>query len=82
MGDPVETAVELGYSRALVTILDANITTFITGVVLYFNGTGPIKGFAVTLMFGIVSSVFTATFVTRIMFDYRLQTRSSEDLSI
>lgn len=81
-GKTPQSAVELGYNRALATILDSNITTFITGLVLYLNGTGPIKGFAVTLMFGIVSSVFTAIFVTRIMFDYRLQTRPGAELSI
>jgi len=81
-GKTARASVELGYKRALVTILDANITTFITAVVLYFNGTGPIKGFAVTLMFGIVFSVFTAIFVTRIFIDWRLERDPDAELNI
>ena len=81
-GKTPRTSVELGYEKALSAILDSNITTFIAGAVLYFNGTGPIKGFAVTLMFGIISSVFTAIYVTRIMFDYRLEKYPGEALSI
>ncbi len=59
------TAVQAGYERALSTILDANITTFIAAGVLYMLGSGPVKGFAVTLAIGIVTSVFTAFVVTR-----------------
>ena len=59
------TAVQAGYERALSTILDANITTFIAAAVLYMLGSGPVKGFAVTLAIGIVTSVFTAFVVTR-----------------
>ncbi len=59
------TAVQAGYERALSTILDANITTFIAASVLYMLGSGPVKGFAVTLAIGIVTSVFTAFVVTR-----------------
>ncbi len=61
------TAVQAGYERALSTILDANITTFIAAAVLYLLGSGPVKGFAVTLAIGIVTSVFTAFVVTRWM---------------
>ena len=57
-------AINAGYERAFVTILDANITTFIVAVILYGVGTGPVKGFAVTLMIGIVTSVFTAIVVS------------------
>lgn len=81
-GKTPQSSVELGYSRAFITIIDANITTFITAVVLYVNGTGPIKGFAVTLMFGIISSLFTSIFVTRILFDYRLERHIDRELSI
>jgi len=81
-GKTPKASVDLGYKRALITILDANITTFIAAAVLYFNGTGPIKGFAVTLMFGIVFSVFTAVFVTRIIMDFRLERSPESDLSI
>lgn len=59
-------AIELGYEKALSAIIDANITTGITAVILFVLGTGPVKGFAVTLMAGIATSVFTAIFVTRL----------------
>jgi len=58
-------AIELGYEKALSSIIDANITTFITAVILFTMGSGPVSGFAVTLGFGIMTSVFTAIFVTR-----------------
>lgn len=58
-------AIELGYEKALSSIVDANITTFITAVILFTIGSGPVSGFAVTLGFGIMTSVFTALFVTR-----------------
>lgn len=60
-------AIELGYERALSAIIDANITTFITALILFALGSGPVKGFAVTLMIGIATSVFTAIFVTRLI---------------
>ncbi|MEL6522387.1 MAG: protein translocase subunit SecD, partial [Pseudomonadota bacterium] len=60
-------AIQLGYEKALSAIIDANITTFITAVILFALGSGPVKGFAVTLMMGILTSVFTAIFVTRVM---------------
>ncbi|GAB5458285.1 MAG: hypothetical protein Hens3KO_13150 [Henriciella sp.] len=59
------TAIQAGYERALSTILDANITTFIAASILYMLGSGPVKGFAVTLAIGIITSVFTAFVVTR-----------------
>jgi preprotein translocase subunit SecD len=58
-------AIEIGYERALSAIIDANITTFITAAVLFMVGAGPVRGFAVTLGIGIITSVFTAVFVTR-----------------
>ncbi|MGB4825667.1 MAG: protein translocase subunit SecD [Paracoccaceae bacterium] len=60
-------AIELGYERALSAIIDANITTFITAVVLFAVGAGPVRGFAITLGIGIITSVFTAIFVTRLI---------------
>ncbi len=60
-------AIESGYSRALGTIMDANITTLIAAMILFFLGSGPVRGFAVTLGVGIVTSVFTAFTVTRLM---------------
>ena len=60
-------AIELGYDRAMSAILDANITTFLIAVILFTLGSGPVKGFAVTLAIGIITSVFTALYVTRVM---------------
>lgn len=66
-GKSVIASIDSGYSRALGTILDANITTFIAALVLFWLGSGPIRGFAITLSIGIVTSVFTAFTVTRLM---------------
>ncbi|MBI5850696.1 MAG: protein translocase subunit SecD [Planctomycetes bacterium] len=66
-------ACRAGFERALGTILDANLTTFIAGIVLYQLGTGPVRGFAVTLMVGIVTTIFTAYYVTRLMFHFMLE---------
>src|SRR6056297_2121709 len=60
-------AIELGYEKAMSAIVDANITTFITAVILYAMGSGPVRGFAITLGLGIITSVFTAIFVTRLL---------------
>jgi preprotein translocase subunit SecD len=60
-------AIELGYEKALSAIVDANITTFITAMILYTMGSGPVRGFAITLGLGIITSVFTALFVTRLV---------------
>lgn len=65
LGKSVRVSIESGFSKALSTILDSQITTFIAGVVLYNFGTGPIKGFAMTLMIGILASIFTAVIVTK-----------------
>ena len=64
-GKTIRAAIDLGYGNAFSAIIDANVTTFIAGIVLYTFGSGPIQGFAVTLMIGIVSSMFTAIFGTR-----------------
>lgn len=66
-GKTIRSSIDSGFSKALRTILDANITTFIAAIVLYYFGLGPIKGFAVTLMIGILSSMFTAVFVTKFL---------------
>ncbi|MBN2289595.1 MAG: protein translocase subunit SecD [Candidatus Glassbacteria bacterium] len=68
-GKTLRAAIDTGYERAFSTILDANVTTFITAVVLFQFGTGPIKGFAVTLSIGLATSMFTAIYVTRVIFD-------------
>ncbi|MFC1607625.1 protein translocase subunit SecD [Candidatus Latescibacterota bacterium] len=69
LGNTTRMSVNNGYLRARWTILDSNITTFLTAIILYNFGTGPIRGFALTLMVGIVASVFTALFVSRVFFD-------------
>ncbi|WP_135450430.1 MULTISPECIES: protein translocase subunit SecD [Tabrizicola] len=68
-------AIELGYERAKSAIVDANITTFITAVVLFAVGAGPVRGFAVTLGIGIITSVFTALFVTRLFVEFWYRAR-------
>ena len=82
IGKTVRAALDTGFDRALVTILDSQITTLIAGAVLFQFGTGPIKGFAVVLSIGIVSSIFTAVFVTRTMFLTWLSRFSPKRLSI
>ncbi len=69
-GKNLSTAITQGYKHAFVTIIDANLTTLFTALILMKVGTGPIKGFAVTLSIGIFTSVFTALFLTRLVFDY------------
>ncbi|MDX1473261.1 MAG: protein translocase subunit SecD [Reinekea sp.] len=64
-GNSIQTAIDAGYGRAFLTIFDANITTLIVAVILYAIGTGPVKGFAVTLSVGILTSMFTAIVLTR-----------------
>ncbi|MCB1548835.1 MAG: MMPL family transporter, partial [Hyphomicrobiaceae bacterium] len=60
-------AIEAGFSRALATIIDSNLTTLIAGIVMFWLGSGPIRGFAVTLCLGIMTTVFTAFTVTRLL---------------
>ena len=74
-GKTLRAAINSGYEESLSAILDANITTFFVGVILYSFGVGPIRGFAVTLMAGILASLFTAIIVTRIIFDYMVEER-------
>ncbi|MBF0624837.1 MAG: protein translocase subunit SecD [Magnetococcales bacterium] len=75
-------AIDHGYDKAFVTILDSNITTLITTAVLYQFGTGPVRGFAVTLSIGLVASMFTAIFMTRVMLSMILKNRRPRTLSI
>ena len=74
LGKNARAAVKTGFDKALISVLDANITTFIAGVVLYTYGTGPIKGFAVTLMIGILSTLFTGVFVVHRIARFALRT--------
>lgn len=75
-------SVDAGYDRATLTILDANVTTLIAALVLFQFGTGPVKGFAVTLSLGVVASLFTALILTRTIFDFFLIKRKVKTLSI
>ncbi|MFM1872993.1 MAG: hypothetical protein RL398_2415 [Planctomycetota bacterium] len=68
-------SVRAGFEKAMSAILDSNITTFLVGIVLYNVGTGPVRGFAVTLMAGIVTTVFTQFFVTRVLFHFALESK-------
>jgi preprotein translocase subunit SecD len=81
-GRAIRSAVEAGYQHALPAILDSNITTFLSGVILFQFGTGPIKGFAVTLCVGILTTVLTAVYLTRIYYDYRMASRTFDRISI
>ncbi len=81
-GSKVRTAIDNGFSRAFLTIFDSNITTLIAAIVLYQYGTGPIKGFAVTLSLGIVSTLFTSVFATRFIFDYAFSKYNLKKISI
>lgn len=81
-GKPVRLAVDGGYDKALLTIIDSHVTTLITGVALFLFGTGPIKGFAVTLCLGIAINLFTALVGTKVIFDLFNQRQKVETLSI
>jgi len=69
-GRPLRLAVQTGYDRAFITIIDANITTLITAIILYWFGTGPVKGFAVTLTLGILGSLFASLYASRAIIEY------------
>ncbi|MAY03114.1 MAG: protein translocase subunit SecD [Gammaproteobacteria bacterium] len=81
-GSSVQKAIDSGYGRAFVTILDANVTTLLVAVILYSIGTGPVKGFAVTLSIGILTSMFTAIVFTRAMVNLIYGGRKVNRLSI
>jgi preprotein translocase subunit SecD len=72
-GHTVAQAVSLGFDRAFITIIDTHITTIISSVILYMNGSGPIRGFAVTLVLGLLINLFSAVFVSRTIFMWLLQ---------
>lgn len=75
-------AIELGYDKAYSSILDSNITSFLTGVILYTFGSGGVKGFAVTLMIGIVCSLFTAVFITRLIIEWAAKRPNASAISL
>jgi len=70
-GKTVRAAIDAGYKRALYAIVDSHVTTLITAAVLFQFGTGPVKGFAVSLSLGVAISLFTAVVITRVIFDIR-----------
>lgn len=69
-GKTLKASIDSGFSKALSAIIDSNITTFFTGIILYQFGTGPVQGFALTLMIGIASTLFSALVISRLIFDY------------
>ena len=83
LGKSPRLAVEAGFEHAVVAVVDSNVTTLLAGVVLYSYGTGPLKGFAVTLMIGIFTTLFTGVFVSRALLSFLVGLRrSSTTLSI
>lgn len=82
LGKSPRSAVEQGFARAFWSVMDAQLTTFIAGVVLFQFGTGPIKGFAVTLMLGIVTSLFTGIFCSRVCFEWLVRGLRVERLKV
>ena len=74
-GKGVPAAIEAGFSKAFLTIIDTHVTTVVSCAFLFMFGTGPVKGFAVTLVIGLVSNLFTAVFVSRVIFDWELANR-------
>jgi preprotein translocase subunit SecD len=82
LGKSPRAAVEAGYDRALPSILDSNITTLLSGIILFQFGSGPIRGFAVTLCIGLISHLFTAIVGTRLVWDYLLERRRIQTVSI
>ncbi|MEI6128279.1 MAG: protein translocase subunit SecD, partial [Pseudomonadota bacterium] len=81
-GKTVKASIDLGFSRAFLTILDSNLTTIIAAIFLLQFGTGPVKGFAITLTIGLIANMFTAVAVTRLIFDYFVFERRIKTLSI
>ncbi len=81
-GKSARGAVESGFNRAFWTVFDAHVTNLLAGIVLYSYGTGPIRGFAVTLMIGIVANLFTSIWLSRSMFDFLVNRRQAATLSI
>ena len=82
LGKSARAAIDSGYEHARPAIFDSNITTFLSGLILFQFGSGPVRGFAVTLCIGIVSTLFTAVIVTRVVYDYFLAKRRVVELSV
>jgi preprotein translocase subunit SecD len=82
-GKSITASVDIGFKKAFLTIIDTHVTTVVSCAFLFMFGTGPVKGFAVTLVIGLLANLFTAVFVSRWLFDWRLsQKREAVALSI
>jgi preprotein translocase subunit SecD len=82
-GKTPPSAVDQGFAHAWITIVDTHVTTIVSAFILFIFGTGPVRGFAVTLTFGLLANLFTAVFVSRVIFDYVLSKKQrGEALSI
>jgi preprotein translocase subunit SecD len=81
-GKSINTVIAEGYHRAFSAIIDGHVTTVIAGLILLSFGYGPIRGFAVTLLIGLIASLFTSVFVTRVVFDYFIVAKNRKTLSL
>ena len=82
LDETIREAVKLGYERAWSAIRDSNISTFAAGLILFQFGTGPVKGFAVTLCVGVLTGLFSCIVVTRAWYDYKIQMRKLTEISV
>jgi preprotein translocase subunit SecD len=82
LGKTLRTAMETGYSKTMVTIIDTHVTTILSAIVLYQFGSGPVRGFAVTLTIGLFANFLTAIFITRVIFDYLIIERKWKKISV
>ncbi|MGV3538219.1 MAG: protein translocase subunit SecDF [Rufibacter sp.] len=78
----IQEAIKKGYSKAFSSIFDSNVTTLLAGIILYFFGSGPVKGFAITLMIGIATSFFTAVYVSRLLIEWMAKGKNANTLSL
>ncbi|HYO64693.1 MAG TPA: MMPL family transporter, partial [Archangium sp.] len=81
-GKSARAAVDQGYDRAFWTIFDAHVTALIAGFILFFTGTGPVRGFATTMIIGLLASLFTSILVTRVFMNYLVHGRNAQTLSV
>ena len=81
-GKTAKTAVDQGYDRAFWTIFDAHVTALIAGFILFFTGTGPVRGFATTMIIGLLASLFTSILVTRVIMNYFVHGRNAQTVSV
>jgi SecD/SecF fusion protein len=82
LGLSVKEAIKKGYDKAFSAIFDSNVTTLLAGIILYFFGSGPVKGFAVTLMIGIATSFFTAVYISRLLIEWMTSGKNGNSLSL